>query len=193
MSRNKLKALIFGDYGVNLLASLLGIIAFSFIFNFRFGSYLYSIIFCLTLFLFIYYRGSTAAKIDLRTNEASIKKAFELAMPLSATLICVIAVYSLFYYDILPAKAVVIKTAVLQDGNTVSLYLFDVISVFVRLLFFNVTGFAKNAAANPILLLISPGVVLLSTLSGYYFGMKKIYISEYLIKAKNFLISKFNE
>lgn len=193
MSRNKLKALTFGDYGVNLLASLLGIIAFSFIFNFSFGSYLYSIIFCFTLFLFIYYRGSTAAKIDLRTNEESLKKAFELAMPLAASLICIIAVYSLFYYDILPAKTVVIKSTVLKDGNTVSLYLFDIISVFIRMLFFNITGFAKNAAANPLLLLISPGVVVLSTFSGYYFGMKKIYISEYLIKAKNFIISKFNE
>ena len=145
------------------------------------------------LFLFIYSRGALAAKIDLRTNEANLKKAFDLALPLTLTLICITAVYSLFYYDILPAKNVVLKTAEGADGSIASLYLIEVIALIVRVLFFNLTGFMKETVASPIVMFISPAVVMCSALCGYFFGMRKIYVSEYLIKFKNLIIKKFNE
>ena len=193
MSRKKLKGLTFADYGITILASVLGTIALSFILRFSWGGIVYSIAFSLMLFVFIYSRGALAAKIDLRTNEASIKKALELAFPLAITLICITAIYSLFYYDILPAKNVVLTTAEASDGTSASLYLIEVIAVTVRVIFFNLTGFMKQTVVSPFILFISPAIIICSALLGYLCGMKKIYITDYIIKFKDLAVKKFNE
>ena len=93
MSRRKLKALMFLDYGKNVLLSLFGLLVFSWLFKFKAGHFVFSLIFCLTQFAFFYSRGSLAAKIDMRTKEDNIKKALELAFPLTITLILLTAVY----------------------------------------------------------------------------------------------------
>ncbi|MBR6646482.1 MAG: hypothetical protein IKL09_03085 [Clostridia bacterium] len=192
MSRTKLKALLFLDYVKNVLLSLFGLLVFSWLFRFKAGHFIYSLIFCLTQFAFFYSRGSLAAKIDMRTKEANIKKALELAFPLTIALVSIIAVYLLFHFDILPAKDVLLKTAVAEDGTSASLYLMDVIAISFRFLFFNVTGFMKDSMLNPFIFLVSPIVTVAGTTAGYHLRTKGIYLADYFIKAKDFVLKKFN-
>ena len=78
MSRKKLKALTFLDYGLNLLVSAIGLLSLTWLFRFSIGAYLYSTLFSLSLFMFMYSRGSLAAKIDMRSKEENLKKGEEL-------------------------------------------------------------------------------------------------------------------
>ncbi len=192
MSRRKLKALTFLDYGKNILLSLFGLLVFSWLFKFKCGHLIYSLIFCLTQFAFLYSRGSLAAKIDMRTNEANVKKALELASPLAISLVCITAVYSLLYYDILPAKDVVIGTLEAEGGSLTNVYLMDVLTIGFRFLFFNVTGFMPDSVTNPIFFLISPAITVAGTLLGYHLRTKGIFLADYFLKAKDFIVNKFN-
>lgn len=193
MSRRKLKALTFSDYLINLVLSALGFIALSWIFNFSLGPFIYSIIFTVSLFLFMYSRGTLAAKIDLRENKTPMTNALELISPLAITLLLIILVYSLIHYNIIPVGEIVIRSAVTESGEIVQLLFKDVASVVIRVLFLNVTGFMTNGLTNPLILLISPAAAVLGAFTGYYLGKRKIYVLEVLVKAKDFISRKFNE
>lgn len=193
MSRKKLTASLFLDYIINLVLTGLGFIALSWMFAFSRGNFLHSVIFTLTLFGFIYSKGALAAKIDLRSEKAPMKNAFMLALPLTVTLLFVIGVYSLIYYNILPIGDIVLGTSSSEAGETFSFLFKDAASMVVRVLFLNLTGFMKTNLATPLVLLISPLCVMLGALFGYLLGRKKIYLLDIMLKAKDKIANKFNE
>jgi len=193
MTRKKLKALTFADYIVNIIFSALGFIALSWLFNFSWGSFVYSIIFSFSLFAFMYLRGALAAKIDLREEKTPMSNAIKLALPLTITLILLITVYALILYNIIPVGDNIIKTAVSETGETSVFMVKNAVAIVIRILFLNITGFLSENLVNPILLLISPAIVLLGSCTGYYFGRRKIYLLDIFIKIKQAIADKFNE
>lgn len=193
MSRKKLTASLFIDYIINLVLSGLGFIALSWIFNFSFGNFLYSIIFSLSLFGLAYSKGALAAKIDLRSDNTPMVNALKISLPLASVVLFIIAIYSLIYYNIIPVGDIVLGTSVSETGETFSFLVKDAVSITIRTLFLNLTGFMEYIPLSPPLLLISPLCIVSGTLSGYFFGRKKIYLIDIFIKVKDMLVNKFNE
>ena len=159
MNRRKLKALVFGDYFFNIAFSALGFLALSWIFSFSWGHLAHGIIFTISMFLFMYSKGALAAKIDLREKKTPMINALKLVLPLVITLVLLIFVYSLIYFNIIPAGDNVLKT-IISDDKTAALTVKDVASFIVRILFLNITGLLKESPTNPFSLLISPFVIL---------------------------------
>lgn len=193
MSRKKLTASLFIDYILTLVLSGLGFIALSWLFNFSFGSFVYSLIFTLALFGLTYSKGATAAKIDLRLGYTPMTNALKLIFPLAIVLLVLIGVYSLIIYNIIPIGDIVLKTLTAENGEALTFMVKDAASVAMRILFLNLTGFMKGSLANPLLLLLSPLVAILGVMTGYFFGRKKIYFLDVFIKIKDKILSKFNE
>lgn len=193
MNRKKLTASLFIDYILTLVLSGLGFIALSWLFNFSFGAFVYSLIFTFALFGLTYSKGATAAKMDLRTGHTPITNALKLAFPLTVVLLILIGVYSLIIYNIIPIGDIALKTLTAENGETLSFTVKNAASIVMRILFLNLTGFMKTDVANPLLLLLSPLAVVSGTSFGYLLGRKKIYLLDVFIQIKDKIISKFNE
>ena len=192
MTRKKLKLLTFADYFINLVVSLLGLIIFAWLFTCSWGTFVYSIIFSVTLFAFMYSRGSLAAKIDLRENNAPLINALWLVLPLLVTLLLITLVYSLIVYNIISIGNIIVLSKVTEEGETIHFLFRDVASAVIRVLFFNITGFIESNPINPLFLLISPATITSGAFLGYYLRRKNIYLSNYFTKATKFIIDKFN-
>ena len=193
MSRRKLKAMTFADYTINIIFSALGFIALSWLFNFSWGSFLFSVIFSFSLFAFMYSRGSLAAKIDLRSEKTPMLNAVKLVLPLTITLLLIIGIYALIFYNIIPIGNDILSSAVDESGNIITFSTTAACSTVIRILFLNITGFLTTDLTNPLILLISPIVVMLGSCTGYYFGKHKIYLLDIFIKIKNTIADKFNQ
>lgn len=194
MTKKKQKWLIVSDYLINLVLSLFGLLVFSYIMKFSWGYIVYSVFFCLSLFAFLYSRLYTSAKIDLRTNEARLINAIKMVLPLLIGIFALILLYSLFYYNIIPADDVILKSVVNSETNEVStLTLLDCIKLFARVCFFNLTGFMAGRDTLPYILLINPVVIIISAFVGYWCGMKKIYLSDNISALIDKIKNKFDE
>ena len=141
----------------------------------------------------MYSRGSLAAKIDLRSNKAPMLNAVKLALPLTITLLLLILIYALIFYNIIPIGNNILSSAVDESGKLITFTVTNAFSTAIRILFLNITGFLTAGITDPLILLISPAVVMLGSCVGYYFGKRKIYLLDVFIKTKNIIADKFNE
>lgn len=193
MKKINFKLLLFGDYIINIVVSFIGILVLSFVLKFDWGYYLHGAIFTLTLFLFIYPRLYLAGKIDARGGNMKLINAVKIALPLAVTGLVIIFAYALIYYKIIPAGDIVLREVTNSTGEVSKLLVLDIVQVFVRICFFNLSGFCIKGSITPLVPVINIIVTFAASLVGYYCGANKIYISDYINLFSKKVKDKFDE
>jgi len=197
-NRKKTALFMFVDYLICLLLQLIGLIIFSWMLNFSWGYFVYSVLSSLVLFGLIYSRAHGAAQKDIRHKElkSPLTEGLLLVAPLVIFNLLIIGVYALLAANIIPASFVLIKILYSFPENqprvATEVFLLDYITPFVRIWFGTLVGFLGDKT-SPLCLLISPAITLLAAFCGYFAGSRKFFISNTIVKVQKKIKNKFNE
>ncbi len=199
ISDKKCKLMLFADYLIVLVLSLFGLMIFSWLLQYSWGFPLYSVVFTLIYFGMIYSRCWNKAKSDLKYHKEDLRyvRAFRLVLPLTVTLLVLIALFALIQYNIIPIRDLVTSVRYVIEENqprrAENVVLFSTIVPVMRVLFAFVNGFQPLDSTQTAVFLIAPAVTVAAGFAGYYAGLRKFYLSEVIFKAQQKAKDKFNE
>ena len=199
VSDRKCKWMVFVDYLLTLLLSILGLFFLSPVLNQSWGLFAYSILFSLVFFGFVYSRLWKKAKSDLKYDKENmgVKKALRLIAPSAIFFLVIAVLFALIRYNILPIRDMVVGVRYILVENQPrvmqEVYLFDNIAPFARLLFPMVVGFQPRTETLAWPLFLVPAMIAVGGILGYIAGVGRFELSDYIIRKKQKLVDKFNE
>lgn len=199
ISDKKCKLMLFVDYLIALLLSLIGLMLFSWVLKFSWGFPAYSALFTLIFFGMVYSRCWNKAKSDLKYHKEDLRlsRAFRLTLPLVVTLLVLIALFALVFYNIIPIRDLVVNVQYVLEENqprrAENILLIDVLTPIMRILFAFVNGFQPADNTFVPVFLIAPAAAVAAGFFGYYAGLRKYYLSETILKVQQKAKDKFNE
>ncbi|MBR5156996.1 MAG: hypothetical protein IKW59_04425 [Clostridia bacterium] len=199
MTDKKCILMMFAEFLLTLLISVFGFMLLSWTFDYSWGMPVYSIIFTLVFFAFIYCRMWNKAKSDIKYQKenVSLKHAFKVILPLAAFLAVIVALFGLIKLNIIPVRDIVTDVQYILEENQPrqihEVLLIDNLNLVMRALFIFLIGFFKSSDTSVLILFVAPAVVVVAGLLGYFAGMRKFYLSDVIAGAQQKVKDKFNE
>ena len=199
MTDKKCILMMFAEFLLTLLISVFGFMLLSWTFDYSWGMPVYSIIFTLVFFAFIYCRMWNKAKSDIKYQKenVSLKHAFKVILPLAAFLAVIVALFGLIKLNIIPVRDIVTDVQYILEENQPrqihEVLLIDNLNLVMRALFIFLIGFFKSSDTSELILFVAPAVVVVAGLLGYFAGMRKFYLSDVIAGAQQKVKDKFNE
>lgn len=198
ISDKKCKWMLFADYLLALLISVLGFMVFSWMLSSLSGAFLYSVVMSLVFFGLVYSRCWKKARSDLKYQEAKgISGILKLIAPITIVFLIVIAIFALIKYNIIPIRDIVTDVRYVIEDNQprqkVEIFLYDSFVQAYRLIFLFLLGLHPQDDVSVLALLIAPMFCVLGGISGYYAGLKNFYFTSFIDKTGKKVKDKFNE
>lgn len=198
ISDKKCKLMLFADYLLAILISVLGFMVFSWMLSVPLGAWLYSVVMSLVFFGLIYSRCWKKARSDLKYQEAKgIGDILKLVAPVTIVFLIVIVIFVLVKYNIIPIRDIVTDVRYIIEDNQprqkVEILMYDSFVQVYRLIFLFLIGFHPLDDVSVSALMIAPLFCVLGGISGYYAGLKNFYLTSLIDKTGQKVKDKFNE
>ena len=198
ISDKKCKWMLFADYLLALLISVLGFMVFSWMLNSPLGALLYSVVMSLIFFGLVYSRCWKKARSDLKYQEAKgISGILKLVAPITIVFLIVIVIFALIKYNIIPIRDIVTDVRYIIEDNQprqkVEILMYDSFVQAYRLVFLFLLGLHPQDDVSVLVLMIAPLFCVLGGISGYYAGLKNFYLTSFIDKTGQKFKDKFNE
>ena len=199
MTDKKCVLMMFAEFLLTLLISAFGFMLLSWTFDYSWGTTVYSIIFTLVFFAFVYCRMWNKAKSDIKyqKDNVNLKHAIKVILPLAAFLAVIVAIFGLIKLNVIPIRDIVTDVQYILEENQPrqirEVLLIDNLNLVVRVLFIFLIGFFKSSETSVLILFVAPAIVVIAGLLGYFAGMKKFYLSDVIAQTQQKVKDKFNE
>ena len=195
--RVKTMLMMFLDYGLCLLLSLLTLAVFAMLFKFTWANITFSTLVCLAMFGLVYSRSHRAAKSDMLYKvERSWYEGLMLVLPLAVLNFVLALAFTLIQIDLVPVRDIVVDISYSFPDNAPrvanEILLIDAITPVVRLWFAPIIGYMRESTPGALLFVV-PLINLVGGFLGYIAGQKKFFLSDYIFVAKEKVKEKFNE
>ena len=199
MTDKKCVLMMFVEFLLTLLISMFGFMLLSWTFDYSWGIKVYSVIFTLVFFAFVYCRMWNKAKSDIKYQKGNLnlKHAFKLILPFAAFLAIIVTLFGLIKLNVIPIRDIVVDVQYILEENQPrqihEVLLIDNLNLIMRALFIFLIGFLSPNNASVLVLFIAPAIVVVAGLAGYFAGMKKFYLSDVIAQTQQKVKDKFNE